>query len=145
MTRKTAGVLIGGGLGAGAAWLLAKYLLERGVTKVPITLKYDGTCGVHPVPDVEISGFFGPLQWVITNPSRGGCPNVTVKIANWKRDGESSDPPVIGLGRFEKEVAAGHHKTIPAAGFPAMPYGEYKYDILIDDHIVLDPVIKLVP
>jgi hypothetical protein len=145
MKKETTGLLFGAGVGALLGWLIGGKV-SREVKKVPITLKKrsDGTCGVEKVPDVEISSFFGPLQWVITNPKNLGCGTVTVRIDNWTKDRQPSEPPVITVGNFEREVQPGQHKTIPAAGFPAMEYGDYHYDVLLDGERALDPIVKLV-
>ena len=139
-------LMIGAGVGAWVGWLIAKHLQNRGVEKVPITLKkVSAGCGVEDVPDVAIKALFGPMQWVITNPKEGGCGTVTVRIGNWKKDGEDSEPPVISAGPLERDVKPGKAKTITAAGFPAMEHGEYKYDVIIGTDVVLDPIVKLIP
>jgi hypothetical protein len=150
--NKTTRLLIGGGAGAWLGWLFAKRLAERQPRNVHITLKKEGnSCVVHPVDDVEISADLGPVRWIITNPRVGGCGTVKVKIDNWKRrdtpkeDDEEDDnqPPVISVGALERKVKPGQTKIIPALG-ATLERAEYKYDVLINGNVVLDPIVKLI-
>lgn len=147
--NNTTRLLIGGGAGAWLGWLFGKRLAERKVQDVHITLKKQGnSCVVENVRDVEISADLGPLRWIITNPQVGGCGTVKVKIDNWKRldkeeDNDDPEPPVISVGRLERKVKPGQRMIIPALGATLEP-AEYKYDVLINGDVVLDPIVKLI-
>jgi len=146
MKKSTVGLIIGGAVGVALVWLFRSKQGGRGVQDVPIRLRRndDGSCGVDPVPDIELQSFFGPMRWIIANPAEGGCGTVTVRIANWKRGESDSEPPVIPVGPFERSVKPGQHKVLPAAANPLMEYGDYKYDVVVDGDIVLDPIVRLV-
>ena len=135
--------------GAWLGWLFGKRLAERKVKDVHITLKKQGnSCVVENVDDVEIAADLGPLRWIITNPQAGGCGTVKVKIGNWKRldteeEDDDTEPPVISVGRLERKVKPGQRMIIPALGATLEP-AKYKYDVIVNGDVVLDPIVKLI-
>src|SRR5262245_48332549 len=146
MKKSTVGVIVGAAVGLGVAWLFRDKLRPHGVKEVPITLKRreNGGPGIEDVPDVEVSRRLGPMKWVISNPKDAEWGAVTVRIDRWTRNEVESEPPVIPVPPFERTVKPGQQKTLPAAGNPLMPYGDYRYDILIDGQTALDPIVRLV-
>jgi hypothetical protein len=70
-----------------------------------------------------------------------------VCIGNWKLNGvETTVPPVTNPHGLCRQVRQGTQPTpIVARINHAASFGEYKYDILVDDVVVLDPIVKLTP
>jgi hypothetical protein len=149
MKKQTAALLAAAGAIAGAVFALRKAGVAFRDHKRPVLLKVreDGTCGVRPVDDVELSKRrVDTLQWIVTNPALEGCgKTVDVCMTNWRLgNGTSVDPPVLAFS-FCKEVKPGHSKTITAVVSPfAEPDVDYYSDVVIDGEVALDPIVRVV-
>ena len=148
MKSKTIGILLAA-VGVGLIWHFRKRRGGHGmgalVKRVPITLKMrpDGRCGIKPVPDVTLCPG-EPMQWEISNPE-GACPGtIEVCIKKWTKGGMPSEPPVNSDGSC-RSVKAGHPpKILPARAKPAVPPGDYYYEIWLDGALALDPIVRIV-
>ena len=149
MNKKiTAGLLIGAG--AVLAWFFrGKFLGTTFVRKITLKVK-DGRCGIEEEPArVELSKKRDDmLLWEISSPQGTGCEGQrTVCIDNWRLHGKPTNvPPVTNQQGLCREIRHGN-PSIPilARINRHAPSGEYEYDILVDNVVVHDPIVKLTP
>ena len=148
MKKITAGLLVGAG--ATLAWFFRGRILGETFVR-PIRLKTNnGECGIEQEPEPVVLHWFRDdmLRWEISSPATTGCEGQhTVCIGNWKLNGvETTVPPVTNPHELCRQVRQGNPPTpIVARINHAASFGEYKYDILVDDVVVLDPIVKLTP
>jgi hypothetical protein len=149
MNKKiTAGLLIGAG--AALVWFFrGKFLGTTFIRQIALTLK-DGRCGIAEEPArVELSKKRGDmLLWEISSPQGSGCEGQrTVCIGNWRLNHlPTNEPPVTNPEGLCRQVTHGNPPMhIRAHINSRAAFGEYKYDILVDDVVVLDPIVKLTP
>ena len=149
MNKKiTAGLLIGAG--TVLAWFFrGRFLGTTFVRQITLKVK-NGRCGIEEEPArVELSKKRGDmLLWEISSPQGTGCDGQrTVCIANWRRDGvPTNEPPVTNPTGLCRQVQQGNPPMhIRAHINRRAAYGEYEYDIKVDDVVVHDPIVKLTP
>ena len=148
MKKSTVGLLVGAG--AILAWFFRGRFFGQTYVR-PITLKMKaGRCGIDQEPErVDLSKFRDDtLLWEISNPTTTGCAGQhEVCIGNWRLHGVPTNvPPVTNPQGLCRRIGQGN---------PAIPivarinrhaaFGEYEYDILVDDMVVQDPIVKLTP
>jgi hypothetical protein len=148
MRKITAGLLVGAG--AVLVWFFRGKIL--GTTFVrSITLKMkNGRCGIEEEPRrVELSKFRDDMiLWEISSPQGTGCEGQrTVCIGNWRLNGVPTDvAPVTNPDGLCRPVRQGNPPMhIRGRINRHAPYGEYEYDILVDNVVVHDPIVKLTP
>jgi hypothetical protein len=149
MKKGIAGLLVGVGVGAVLAYFFRGRLFGTTYPR-PIVLKMkNGRCGIEVEPaDVALSRRKDDkIRWEISNPAPGGCPGRhEVCIGNWRRNGAPSDPPVTNPQGLCRHVDFdGPEKHILGNIDRDAEYGEYKYDVLIDGQVAVDPIVKLIP
>jgi hypothetical protein len=149
MKKSTAGLLIGAGIGAVVAYFFRGRLLGTTFPR-PIVLKTkNGTCDIENQPeDVTLSSFRDDkIRWEISNPKTTGCEGRReVCIGNWRLNGHpTSVPPVTNAQGLCRHVQAGGPEMHILANIDRKaPCGEYTYDVLIDGHIAVDPIVRLI-
>ena len=148
MKKITAGFLVGAG--AVLAWFFRGRILAETFVR-PITLKLkNGRCGIDQEPEPVVLHWFRDdiLRWELSSPAATGCEGQHhVCIGNWRFNGvETSVPPVSNPFGLCRQVLKGN-PPIPIVAHinKFAPFGEYKYDILVDDVVVEDPIVKLTP
>jgi hypothetical protein len=146
MKKSTVGLLVG--FGAVLAWFFRGKILGRIFDRsITLTMK-KGTCGIEEEPaPVSLSKLQDDkIRWLISNPSATGCEDQrTVCIGNWRLNDVRTDlPPVKNPDGLCRQVRrGGPPKQILGNIDYRAPFGEYKYDILVDDVVVYDPIVKL--
>ena len=157
MNNRTAGLLLGAGVALVVAWLL-RSKRDRQRHEVHLTLKAlpGGGAGFEPLSEHEAyvtlrKSRVDTIHWIITNPATTGYDGaVRVRIDNWQSpSGDVS--PVLMPGNSRTVDRGGPSRHIPGVvnpvappRFPGEPPVSYKYDVLVDDVVVLDPIVKLV-
>src|SRR5215203_3964946 len=146
MKRSTSGLLIGAG--AALVWFLRGRLFGS-TYRVSIELMMkNGRCGIREEPHtVKLHKLFDDkIRWDISNPSATGCAGQrTICIGNWRLNGiPTRVPPVRNAHGLCRPVQPGHSVPLVAVIDYQAPLGEYEYDILIDDVVAVDPIVKLV-
>jgi hypothetical protein len=148
MKKSTVGLLIG--VGAAVAWFFRGSILARTfVRSITLQMTNDG-CGVEQEPDpVKLSWILDDrIRWDISSPAVTGCGGQhEVCIGNWRLDGVPTNvPPVTNPNGLCRQIRQGNPPISVLAHInDAAPFGEYKYDILVDNVVVLDPIVKLTP
>jgi hypothetical protein len=153
MNKKTAGLLIGAGAGAGLVWAARRGLIDFFPPQNRyIVLEDDnGTCRVTTKPAELYLVRKQKVTWHITNH----CPyTVDVSLANWKdKQGLGKQPPVDpdheGEGSSQGELSAtvqanGTGRIKAKAKTPSVILETFFYDIYIDGKLGADPIVKLV-
>ena len=149
MNKKiTAGLLIGAG--AALVWFVrGKFLGTTVIRQITLKVK-DGRCGIEEEPKpVELSKKREDmLLWEISSPEGTGCEGQrTVCIDNWRLNGQPTPvPPVTNPAGLCRQVRHGNPPMHVRAHInkQAVP-GVYEYDILVDNVVVHDPIVKLTP
>ncbi|HEU4925941.1 MAG TPA: hypothetical protein VFT24_02765 [Vicinamibacterales bacterium] len=146
MRKSAVGFLVGAGVVL--AWFFRGKILGRIFDRsITLTTKKD-VCGIEEVPaPVSLSKILDDkIRWQISSPSATGCEGQrTVCIGNWRLDGVPADvPPVKNPEGLCRQVRrGGPPKQILGNIDYRAPLGEYTYDILVDDVVVYDPIVKL--
>jgi hypothetical protein len=146
MKKSTVGLLVG--VGAVLAWFFRGRILgETFVRPITLTMK-NGRCGIEQDPErVELHYLRNDmLRWEISSPSITGCGGQhNVCIGNWRLNGVATDvPPVTNPRGLCRPVLQGNPPMrILAHINQHAPFGEYEYNILVDDVVVHDPIVKL--
>ena len=146
MKKGAVGFLVGAGVVL--AWIFRGKILGRVFDRsITLTMK-KGTCGIEeePAPATLHKLLDDKIRWLVSNPSATGCEDQrTVCIGNWRLDDVPTDvPPVKNPDGLCRQVRrGGPPKQILASIDYQAPLGEYKYDILVDDVVVVDPIVKL--
>jgi hypothetical protein len=148
MKRSTVGLLVGAGVGAVLAWVFRGRILGNTYDRYIILKTKNGRCDIDSQPaDVTLSSFRDDkIRWNISNPDPGGCPGRhEVCIGNWRLNGVPTNPPVrnaqglcrpVDFGGPDKQILANIDRNAEC--------GEYTYDVLIDDRVAVDPIVKLI-
>jgi hypothetical protein len=147
MKKTTAGLLVGAG--AVLAWFFRGRLIGQTFVRPIILMTKTGRCGIEQEPArVDLSKFRDDeLRWEISSPETTGCAGQReVRIGNWRLQGVPSVPPVTNPQGLHRQVRQGN-PPIPIVGRinRHAPLGEYEYDILVDNVVVQDPIVKLTP
>ena len=148
MKKITAGLLVG--VGAALAWFFRGRILGETYVR-PIVLKTkNGQCGIEQEPEPVVLHWFRDdmLRWEISSPAATGCEGQrTVCIDNWRLNGvPTTVPPVTNPHGLCRQVRHGNPPTPIVANINhGASFGVYKYDILVDNVVVLDPIVKLTP
>ena len=147
MNTQTLRLFFGSLAGFGALlWFLRRRRFAARTADVHIILKgTKGGCGVQSLtPDsIELSKRSGDIaRWHVTNPSRGGCAEVTVKIGDWELNGHPVEPPVHGP--LSARVRPGHRQPIPGNVKLTAENGDYRYHVLINGVRAHDPLVRVV-
>ena len=156
MPTSVLGLLLGV-LGAALLWLFRRRIpgidaprIHKRFVKLHVK---KGVCGIEHQPEaVELRrGKRDEVHWIITNPeSESGSPchrPVEVCIGMWRLNGSGTESPVEDLdsGQHCRTVKPRQTKRLPARIKSRAELGEYEYEILIDGHVAMDPIVKVVP
>jgi hypothetical protein len=149
MRKTTAGLLVGVGIGAVVAYFFRGRLLGTTFPRLIVLKTKNGNCGFEDEPaPVTLSRLRDDkIRWEISNPMTTGCEGRReVCIGNWRLNGHPTDePPVTNPQGLCRQVQAGGPPTHILANINRRaPYGEYTYDILIDNRVAADPIVKLI-
>ena len=146
MKKGAVGFLVGAGVVL--AWIFRGKILGRVFDRsITLTMK-KGTCGIEeePAPATLHKLLDDKIRWLISNPADTGCEDQrTVCIGNWRLNGVPTNvPPVNNPEGLCRQVRrGGPPKQILGNIDHQAPLGEYKYDILVDNVVVDDPIVKL--
>jgi hypothetical protein len=146
MRKSTVGLLVGAG--AALAWFVRGKILGTTFDRAITLSTKDGRCTIEEEPArVELHWVFDDrIRWQISSPAGTGCEGQhEVCIGNWRRNGVPTNvPPVTNPHGLCRQIRQGN-PPIPIVAHinDKAPLGEYKYDILIDNVVVLDPIVKL--
>jgi hypothetical protein len=145
MQKGTVGILVGAA--AALAWFFRGKILGQIFDRSIVLIMKDGQCGIEDEPDPVVLHWLrdDKLRWEISNPPTGCKENPTVCIGNWRLNGVSTDvPPVTNPNGLCRQVRRGgpSKQILANIDYDAL-LGEYQYDILVDDEVVHDPIVKL--
>jgi hypothetical protein len=146
MKKSTLGFLVG--VGAVLAWFFRGKILGNTFDRSIILIMKKGGCGIEEEPaPVRLSKLRDDkIRWEISNPATTGCEGQrTVCIGNWRLNGVPTDvPPVTNPNGLCRQVRqGGPSKQILANIDNHARLGDYEYDILVDNVVVHDPIVKL--
>ena len=157
MSKKTTGILIGAGAGLALVWLLRDRLTALFDVRAEIIVKTgrDGNPHVDFVTDEVTVRRNKNVKWSVHNHSDA---DVLIALADWEDENhqpvapavdpdpdDHDHPPQKGLTR---EVPAGNRR--PIRGRARAPHGpskdeKVKYAVYLNDHLEVDPIVKLTP
>jgi hypothetical protein len=146
MKKFTVGLLVGAA--AALTWFFRGSLFGSTFPR-SITLKMkNGGCGIEEEPEpVHLSKLRDDrLLWEISSPPTTGCEGQrTVCMGNWRLNGVPTEvPPVTNPTGLCRQVRQGNPPMRILAHIDShAPLGEYEYDILVDNVVVHDPIVKL--
>lgn len=148
MKKSAVGLLVGAG--ALLAWFFRGNILGRTFGRSITLQMMNGRCGVEREPElVKLSWILrDKIRWDISSPPVTGCGGQhEVCIGNWRLNGVPTNvPPVTNPNGLCRQIAQGNPPIpVPAHINDDASFGEYKYDILVDNVVVLDPIVKLTP
>ena len=139
--------------GAGLAWLVKNRLRSRIIVERHLTLTTrNGRCEIKdPVEVVRLRWLsHDQVRWIITNPGDSGeaCSGERrVCVGNWALLGAPVHAPVAAPdgGPLCRTVRSnGPTQTITAVVRLLAVPKRYKYDVLIDGDVALDPMFEIV-
>ena len=146
MKKSMVGFLVG--VGAVLAWFFRGKILGNTFDRSITLITKKGGCGIEDEPEeVTLHKLRDDrIRWEISNPATTGCEGQrTVCIGNWRLNNVPTDvPPVTNPNGLCRQVRqGGPSKHILGNIDYRAPLGEYKYDILVDNVVVQDPIVKL--
>jgi hypothetical protein len=146
MKKSLVGLLVGAG--AVLAWFFRGKIVGITFDRSITLIMKKGACGIEEEPGpVTLHKLRDDrIRWEISSPSATGCEGQrTVCIGNWRLNGVATNvPPVTNPDGLCRQVRrGGPSKQILAHIDNRAPLGEYEYDILVDNVVVRDPIVKL--